>query len=187
MIKITTKPIGEGVERVAYLHPQDNKKLIKLVKPNCQNIQSKREVNYYNKLKKRKNMSWVHLPKFYGEIATDKGNGFVVELIRDYDGTISKNLDFYLKKCGVDAYKVSLEELKNYFIKEKIVFNYDISPENILVRKIDKNNVVLVLIDGLGDTIFIKVLNHFRYFLTPKILRRWSRFEKKMQRDYAQV
>ncbi len=135
MIQITTPPIGEGEDRIVYIHPTDKNKAIKLVKPNRLHKQSEREIKYYNKLLKRKNISWKHIPKFYGEISTNKGKGFVVELIRDYDGNISKNLDFYIKKFGLAFYKEKWEELKSYFLKERIITTSDIAYHNILLAK----------------------------------------------------
>ena len=50
-------------------------------------------------------INFKHLPKYFGEVKTDKGAGFVVELIRDFDGEVSKTFEYYLKKDGVLKYK----------------------------------------------------------------------------------
>ncbi len=42
--------------------------------------------------------NWKHLPKFYGEVNTNKGLGFILELIKDYDGNVSKSFAYYLKR-----------------------------------------------------------------------------------------
>lgn len=92
--------VGKGNERACYLHPEDKNKAVKVTYENNNRKKSKQtkiEVAYYKKLLKRGLTNWKHLPKFYGEINTNKGKGFVVEIIRDYDGEISKTFAYYLK------------------------------------------------------------------------------------------
>ncbi|QTA80184.1 PhoP regulatory network protein domain-containing protein [Desulfonema limicola] len=184
MIIINSKPIGKGIERECYIHPMESNKIIK-ISSLAPNIQSKREISYYKKLQKRKKMKWNHIPKFYGEVSTNLGAGFITELILDFDGKISKHFSLYIKQNGISVYSKQLEELKNYFINEKVIFNYDMSPKNLLLRRTNESESELVLIDGLGDIVFIEMLNYFKYFLKNKILRRWSRFEQNMYLDYG--
>ena len=68
MINIDTPPMAKGYERDVYIHPEDPGKIIKVTRPSMHNIQTKREISYYKKLKKRKKLNWNHLPKYYGEI-----------------------------------------------------------------------------------------------------------------------
>ncbi len=69
-------------------------------------------------LKKRGMNNFKHLPKFYGEVETNKGAGFVIELIRDYDGgEVSKSFAYYLKENGVETYQKELEEYRQYFFR----------------------------------------------------------------------
>lgn len=105
---------------------------------------------------RQKNVSFDHLPNFYGRISTNLGDGFVVELIRDYDGQISKSLEWQLNN-GLAHSKLLgyLNELKTYFLENLIIFNYDMSIKNLLFQKVSKNKARLVLIDGLGDVVFI--------------------------------
>ncbi|WP_207680877.1 YrbL family protein [Desulfonema magnum] len=186
MIIIKTPPIGKGIERECYIHPDDSGKIIK-ISSLAPEIQTKREISYYKQLRKRKKMNWNHIPKFYGEVSTNKGDGFVVELIRDFNGEISENFSFYIKKNGLDFYRKELETLKNYFINERVMFNYDISPDNLLLRRINKSESELVLIDALGDVVFINAFDYFNYFFKNKVLRRWSRFEKKIYSNDQQI
>ncbi len=185
MIEITSTPIGEGRGRAVYVHPQDKNKAIKIGKKNRMPTESKREIKYYNQLRKRKKISWKHLPSFYGEVATNKGHGIVVELIRDYDGKISKRLDYYMKKNGFSVYEKEWEEFKSYFVNENIVIINDLTPENILLKKIDQHQSVLMLIDGMGDTVAIDILNYSNYLLKRKILRRFARAEKALRERYG--
>ncbi len=186
MIEITSSPIGEGRYRTVYLHPLDGNKAIKISKGDCMDEESKREIKYYKQLTKRKNINWKHLSQFYGEVETNKGHAIEVELVRDYDGNIAKIFDYYIKQNGLAAYQKEWEEFKSYFVNENICVTKDLKPDNILLKRINPHQSVLVLVDGIGDTVAIDILNYSKYLLKRKILRRFARAEKKLQDRYAE-
>ncbi|MCG3681803.1 PhoP regulatory network YrbL family protein [Aliarcobacter butzleri] len=174
--------VGKGNERACYIHPEDKNKAIKITYENNNRKESKQtklEVNYYKELEKRRMTNFKHLPKYFGEVKTDKGAGFVVELIRDFDGEVSKTFEYYLKKDGVLKYKKELEEYKQYFLDNCIIFNYGMMPKNILLRKNTETDFNLVLIDGLGDVSYFTLPNKIPYFARKRINRRWDKFIKK--------
>ena len=176
IVQITTDLVGAGVERVCYVHPEDPDKAIKIpvIKDNRQ---SRREVKYYRKLVKRKGISFDHCPRYYGFVKTNLGDGFVVDLIRDYDGEVSKSLSWYLKnEMEVSELPPYLEELKNYFLSNLIIFNYDMGLHNLLFQKCAPDKMRLVMSDGLGDTVAVTWLNLFASHVRRKIERRFSRF-----------
>ena len=179
MLMIESEIIGQGSRRDVYLHPHDKNKIVK-VNNSTNHSQSNREVKYYKKLQK-KCFNWDHIPKFYGTILTNKGKAMILEYILDFDDTPSKSLEFYLKKNGIKPYLEEIRVLKQYFLDEGIIFN-DISPDNILLKRTDLNNFKLILIDGLGDVVFIKLLNYLKYFLNEKILKRWSKLENTLKK-----
>jgi len=182
MLYINSDPIGTGVERDAYIHPSDPGKCIKVCKKKkC--LQTEREVAYLRGLQRRKDFSWIHLPRFFETILTNKGLCMVVELVRDYDGQISKNLSHYLSAgLSIDHFRSELSQLKAYLLKYYVIFNYDMSADNLLYQGLDKKEGRLMIIDGLGDTVFIPLLNYFKGHVRKKILRRWERFEKKLNK-----
>lgn len=181
--------IGKGNERACYLHPADKNKAIKVSYDQeiGRSKQSDTEIKYYKKLLKRKNLSWKHLPRFYGEIQTNKGKGFIVELIRDYDGKVSKSFKYYIEKDGLQKYKKELENYKNYLLENYIIFNYGMMQGNILLRKNSETDFDLVLIDGLGDVAYFTLLNEIPYFARRRITRRWNKFVNKyLQKDWIE-
>ena len=173
--------IGKGNERECYIHPHDNNKAIKVSynQKNGHTKQSDTEVKYYKKLLKRQNINWKHLAKYYGEVETNKGKGFVVELIRDYDGEVSKSFKYYLEEYGLEKYSKELETYRKYFLDNCIIFNYGMMQGNILLRKNSETDFDLVLIDGLGDVSHFTLLNSIPYFARRRINRRWDKFQKK--------
>jgi hypothetical protein len=173
--------IGKGNERACYLHPEDADKAIKVTLQNKakRSKQTKTEIKYYKKLLKKGLNDWSHLPKFYGEIQTDKGKGFIVEIVKDYDGEVSKSFAHYMNKEGFHKYQKELNDLKEYFLNHCIIFNYGMMPKNLLLRKKSESENELVLIDGLGDVSHLTVQNILPYFARQRIKRRWKKFEKK--------
>ena len=184
MLVIKSKRIAEGSERKIYRHPNDPKKIIKINRDKGNNLQSKREIKFYNKLIK-KCSNYQHIPEFYGVVKTSKGTGMVLDYILDFDNSPSKSLAHYIEQNGVAFYVEKLGELRDYFLNEGIIFNYDIWPSNILVKRTSEEDYHLVLIDALGDVVLIQWMNNFKYFLDAKILRRWSRFEARLKRKYS--
>ena len=173
--------VGKGNERACYIHPNDPSKAIKVSYE--QNLgrskQTNTEINYYHQLLRRKSMDWKHLPKYFGEVKTNKGKGFVVELIRDYDGNVSKSFAHYIKENGVKSYEKELAIYKQYFLDNCIIFNYGMMPKNILLRKNSETDFDLVLIDGLGDVSHFTLPNMIPKFARRRINRRWEKFVNK--------
>lgn len=183
--------IAKGSERACYLHPEDSNKTIKVTYENNKrkkNKQSKKEITYYKQLIKKGLKDWRHLPQYFGEVETNKGEGFVLELIRDYDGQVSKSFAYYIKKDGVEKYKNELKKYKQYFLDNCIIFNYGMMPKNILLRKNSKTDFDLVLIDGLGDVSHFTLPNKIPYFARKRINRRWDKFVNKyLQKDWIET
>lgn len=173
--------IGKGSERACYAHPTQHNKAIKvtLEEKAKRNKQTNTEIKYYKKLMKKEFNDWSHLPKFYGEIQTDKGSGFIVEIVKDYDGEVSKSFAYYMNKEGFKKYQKELNDLKEYFLDNCIIFNYGMMPKNLLLRKKSESEFELVLIDGLGDVSFLTIQNILPYFARGRIERRWKKFEYK--------
>jgi len=174
--------IAKGNERACYHHPEDNSKTIKITFENNKRKKSKqsdKEIKYYKELIKRGVKSWKHLPEFFGETKTNKGDGFIIELIRDYDGSVSKSFAYYLEENGSKAYEKELAIYKQYFLDNCIIFNYGMMPKNILLRKNSETDFDLVLIDGLGDVSHFTLPNKIPYFARRRITRRWDKFINK--------
>lgn len=174
--------IAKGNERACYLYPNDNTKTVKVTyegNARKKNKQSEMEINYYKKLEKKKFSNYVHLPKYFGEVDTNKGKGFVLELIRDFDGEVSKSFEYYIQRDGIDVYESELKKFKQYFLDNCIIFNYGMMPKNILLRKNTETDFDLVLIDGLGDVCHFTLPNEIPYFARKRINRRWDKFVKK--------
>jgi len=186
IIQLTSAPIGQGRERTCYVHPEDDRKLIKIpVGPDA--VQTRREIDFYSRLQKRADFPYTHVPRFYGIVQTSLGRGIVVELIRDIDGEISKSLHWQLSKgVPLSEFESGLAELKHFLLQHRIIFNHDLVPGNILLQKFSADASRLVVIDGLGDVVAIQWLNYFAPHARAKINRRWDRFRQRLDRSWGQ-
>nr|WP_165375069.1 YrbL family protein [Malaciobacter halophilus] len=178
-------PLGKGTNRVCFIHPKDQKKCIKVTHSN-DHSEAIKEIKYYDFLKKRK-ISWQFLAKYYGSVDTSLGKGEVFDLVRDYDGTVSKTLSFYLQedkktKSLIEPIKL-LNELKEYTLKENIVVK-DLNTKNMLYQKINDNEAQLILIDGVVNNDFLPFSKYIPFLTQKKIKRLWKRFEESLPNKY---
>jgi hypothetical protein len=193
MLKIISEPIGKGRERACYVHPEDPRLAIKMPMGEVSD-QTERDLKFYGKLKKRGIKGIPHVPDFHGLCDTNLGRGIVVDLIRNYDGEISRPLNWYLAQgVPIEEFDQFLQELKQSFLQNLIIFNHDMTIGNLLFQKTSTASARLVAIDGLGDVVAIDWLDRFPLLVRRKINRRWKCFmarvfltsEVSQQRDGA--
>ncbi|MCF7355393.1 YrbL family protein [Vibrio sp. CK2-1] len=168
---------GLGNERRCFQYPNDKYKCIKVSRKN-QSKQTHRELKYFNFLQ-RMSVPFIHVPKFYGSVESREYIGIVQEIIKDDDGSISKNLvDFILyDKVQNDKRNIilySLNELKCYLLKYNVI-PCDLMMTNILIKKTN-DSYKAILIDGLGSSSFISLDNYIPFLGRRTIERKWTRF-----------
>lgn len=183
MLQINTDPVGKGKERACFTHPDDAQKAIKISFGDVSE-QSRREIKFYQKLQRRGG-SDPHIPTFYGLCESNRGQGIVVEMIRDQDGEISKPLNWYLAEgYPIEDFEPYLDELKQSFLHNLIIFNHDMTVGNLLFQRSSASAARLVAIDGLGDVVALDWLDVFPFLVRRKISRRWSRFIARVYRTH---
>lgn len=181
MLQINTDPVGKGKERTCFVHPDDSQKAIKIPHGDISE-QSRREIKFYQKLQKRGG-SDPHIPRFYGLCETNLGAGIVVDMIRDQDGEISRPLNWYLAEgYPIEDFEPYLDELRQSFLQNLIIFNHDMTVGNLLFQKASATSARLVAIDGLGDVVVIDWFDVFPALVRRKISRRWARFIARVYR-----
>ena len=175
-LTILSEPFARGKERACFLHPLDPKKIIK-ISTGTEDIQTRREITFFEDLQKRRVFDYRHLPHYYGTVETNLGRGLVFELICDANGEISRSLQWYLENGIVISQAESLlRELKQYMLDNLIIFNHDLFSGNLLLQKNSDDSAKLIIIDGLGDVVRFPWLNRFPSHVHAKIERRWERF-----------
>ena len=181
MLQITSDPIGRGRERACYVHPDDPTRAIK-VSLGKSSPQSRREIAFYRKLERRGIDYSAYLPRFHGLCETNLGTGIVVDLVRDFDGQISRALNQYLAAgYPLGDFEPYLEELRARFLRDLIIFNHDLTIGALLFRKTSPTRGHFVAIDGLGDTVALDWLDRIPWLVRRKIERRWRRFRERAE------
>jgi hypothetical protein len=181
ILEINSEPIGVGQERICYRHPEDAGKVVKIQKGESDK-QTRRELELYENLSRRKMSNFEHIPRYYGMTQTNLGKGFVVDLIADFDGAVSKSLWWHFEQgYPIAEFLPYLDELRQYLLDNLVVFSVDMGRYNILFQKTSPQQARLVVIDGFGNHTAINWLDNIAYFARHKINRRWRRFIGRLQ------
>ena len=139
--------LGDGGERLVFIHPNDSKKVVKVLQPQIEkhNFQNELEFKYYNFLTK-KNVDFSHITKCFGYVDTNFGKGLVFERVIDFDGEDSK----FLRNClqenifTKDQEKRLLDDLKKYLEDNEILF-IDCSSHNVFCKKVSADKYTLII------------------------------------------
>ncbi|MGB5919242.1 YrbL family protein [Arcobacter sp.] len=171
--------VNKGTNRICYKDPTDSSKCLKI--DIRENKETKRELKYYKRLEKN-NISFKMLSKYYGTVETNYGKAEVFELIRDYDGKISQEVDKYLNDSNkkieeLEKILKNIPLLKKY-IYENRIYVKDLNTVNIMYQKSKDSNERLVIIDGLAHSNYNPFLYRFDLFILKKINESWNNFIK---------
>lgn len=171
--------IGKGRDRICYEHPTQTNLCIKISFNS--NKQSIREVKYFNYLT-QKNKDLSHISRFVSMIDTDKGDGYVFELIRNDNQQVSKTLRQCLESnvFSLEYIRPKLIELKNYLITNEICVR-DISPSNICCKE-TTTGFKLYIIDGVSNPTINPLNIRIRRFINASIDKAWLGLERKLIR-----
>ena len=146
-----------------------------------------REINYIKILIKRNKNSDI-LAKYYGEIETNLGHGYVFEVIRNYDKSKSITLQEILldEKLFDNYFNLTvklLKDLKNNLFENEII-TMGIFPENIIFQQIDSQTYKVRIVNDMGSGVLIPLEYHFLYFAKAKVARRWEEFITNLKKLY---
>lgn len=181
-LQISGEPIGVGQERACYRHPHDAGKVVKIQRGDSDK-QTRRELEFYRALQRRGMEDYSHLPRFHGVVETNLGRGFVVDLIADYDGSVSRSLWWHFERgYPLTEFAAYLDELVRYLLDKRIVFSVDMGRYNVLFQRLSPERARLVVIDGLGNHSAVNWPDRIGYIARRKIRRRWRRFMGRLQR-----
>ena len=170
---------GAGRHKKCYLHPPEDNLCIKIAYNAGGKKDLLREIEYIKILKKR-NKNYEILPKYYGEIETNLGHGYVFEVIRNYDKSKSITLQEILldEKLFDNYFNLTvklLKDLKNNLFENEII-TMGIFPENIIFQQTAHQTYKVRIVNDMGSGVLIPLEYHFRYFAKAKVARRWEEF-----------
>ena len=178
---------GQGSHKKCYLHPEDKKICIKLPYNEDGKQDILREISYMKILKKR-GKNYDILPQYYGTVQTNLGDGYLFELICDYDGNKSITLEDIITspKLFSDKFEFIVSMLQT--LKQKLYENEIITmvlfPENIIFQKTSESEYHIRIVNDMGSSVLIPLEYYFEYFAHTKILRRWNKFLQVLTTEY---
>lgn len=190
---------AKGTQRTIFLDPRDNSKCIKVamledlekVKNRSKRWYKKlrsanafsenlKEIKFYNSIKNKNEVIYNCIPRYYGTVETNLGQGIVVDYI---DNAIS--LKKYIQNNRItdkllNAFKFTLNT-----IYDNLIFIRDPHTENYVVQ--EKNGELkLFLIDGLGNPTLINFFNEIPFFKKRAILKRFKRLFRNLKKEFPQ-
>ena len=170
--------IGKGRERTVYLHPKEKQYCIKIANEKSSRNRKAmlREIKYL-----RRHQNYLkHLSKYQYTVTTNLGKGYVFDLVRDYNNCISKTLSFYIESSQIDILVDLREKIDNIFedlLRRKAVV-HDLKPHNIMVQWHSNSKYSLVIVDGFGNSDFLKICDYFHNLAYAKLNRKFNRLHK---------
>ena len=177
--------LGKGRERKCFIHPLDEKKVIKIVYREDQKL-NQNEMEYeYIKFLHKKNINFLHLTNCYGSIETNLGIGYIFDRVVNYDGKTPKSFKYLVMNHILEEKKELelIEELKKYIFENNILF-VDIALSNILCQEYEKNKYRLILTDGIGGKrkgLKSKLYYYSKLFTKYKVKKQWKKFLKRYE------
>ncbi len=178
--------IARGWHRQCYQHPDHEDRCIKIV-VNGDDTETKREQAYYRLLEKRL-QDWRSVPRFHGNVDTTLGQGAVFDLVRDYDGKISKTLADYIERERefnqyAPVLMTAMFNLIDYQLKHNVL-TMSLKPKNLLFQVLANGDGVMHIIDNLGNSDWIPLCTYSHFFGQQKIRRKWKKFLTMLEKKH---
>ncbi|MBR0260288.1 MAG: hypothetical protein IJQ85_00675 [Selenomonadaceae bacterium] len=181
--------LGDGNHKIVYAHPTDLKLCIKILRtPDDPDFA--KESRYRKALGSRADKMTL-LTKYFGEVETSKGKGYLFERVLDYDGKISQTMlnvldDTIADKKLLPATEKLLLDFKQTYFDEKFLLA-GVDPDNYLVQRISPTERRVRIIDNIGIASFIPLPYYFDYFTLKRAKKYWLRFVDLMRSDYGKI
>lgn len=186
--------VGSGAWRNTYISPTNNNMVVKILHPhkspeaqkNFLSVkrsplfrhtiifdQNRYDLWHIKKLHARHgNKIWQHFPKTYGIIPTNLGDGLLQQRILNVDTSEAPTMEDYLKEVGNNAELTNATNRFLEFVSNNKILLRDNLPNNIIVQTVKGGKLNLVMVDGYGNSEFIKVSNYIPYLTKKKIERK---------------
>lgn len=189
--------LSSGGVRLVYVHPEDETKVIKIIKPTSglykltKSERNRRNDNlldyHYFRMIRGRVLDFSHITRSLSLVHTNKGKGLVADRVTNYDGSKVLNMREAVNE-GVLSDEKELELLNDlgaYLAANRILFA-DAKLHNILLKKLSEDEHILVIVDGLGMR--KKDLKAwFHLYLRPVNAIRISKQFKKLIAEYQQM
>ena len=181
--------LGVGNHKTVYAHPTDKNLCVKI-------LHTPDDSDFAKEMRYRKALgscvdSMTLLTKYFGEVETSRGKGYLFERVLDFDGKISQTMLNILDNTLADKkFLPATEELlldfkKTYFYEKFLLAGVD--PDNYLVQRTSPTERRVRIIDNIGIATFIPLPYYFDFFALKRVRKYWLRFVDLMRSDYGSL
>lgn len=179
--------LGDGNHKIVYAHPTDENLCVKLLRTPDDDDFAK-EMRYRKALGKRAD-SMTLLTKYFGEVDTSKGKGYLFERVIDFDGqsspTMLKVLDDTLAdRKLLPATENLLLDFKRVYFGEKFLLA-GVDPDNYLVQRTSPTARRVRIIDNIGTAARIPLAYYLDFLAQKRLKKYWRIFVDQMRNDYG--
>ena len=181
--------IGMGGRQKTFIHPTDPSKCVKIAYSG--NIRDVEKELRYRRICADKLKNSRLITKYFGEIPTNLGTGYVYERVRDFNGNTSKDLGVFLSSASTDEKSLKTVEsillgFKEDFLRECIV-TVDRNTANFMVQETSPNVYQVRIVDNIGTPVLIPLVYYFRFAAEWKSRRIWNRWVDDMSTNFSHV
>ena len=179
--------LGDGNHKIVYAHPTDKNLCVKLLRTPDDDDFAK-EMRYRKALGKRAD-SMTLLTKYFGEVETSKGKGYLFERVIDFDGqnspTMLKVLDDTLaERTLLPATENLLLDFKRVYFGEKFLLA-GVDTDNYLVQRTAPTERRVRIIDNIGTAARIPLAYYLDFLAQKRLKKYWRIFVDQMRNDYG--
>ena len=181
--------LGVGNHKTVYAHPNSKSLCVKILHtPDDPDF--KKESRYREALGDRVE-SMTLITKYFGEVKTSRGKGYLFERVIDYDGKISQTMLNVLDDTVADknllpeTEKLLLDFKRAYFDERFLLAGVD--PDNYLVQRISPTERRVRIIDNIGIATAIPLPYYFDFFALRRAKKYWRRFVDLKRSDYGNI
>ena len=181
--------LGDGNHKIVYAHPTDKNLCIKLLRT-PDDTDFAKEMRYRKALGDRADKMTL-ITKYFGEIETSKGKGYLFERVLDFDGKISQTMlnvfddTVSNPKILPETQNLLLDFKKTYFDERFLLAGVD--ADNYLVQRTSKTTRRVRIIDNIGIATFIPLPYYSDYFAMKRAKKYWRRFVEQLRLDYKNI
>ena len=183
--------IGMGGQQKTFIHPTDPSKCVKIAYAyNGVNRDIKKELRYRRVCAEDLKNSRL-ITKYFGEVSTNMGTGYVYERVQDFNGNTSKDLGVFFKELSTDAESLKvvekiLLEFKEDFMRECIVTG-DKTTTNFMVQETAPGVYQVRIVDNIGTPVWIPLVYYFKFVAEWRARSLWNRWVDDLLKNFPQL
>ena len=176
------RPFTRDGKRHCYVHPDNPGLCVKVVaRAEDQRCHARQQEDLEDVVALRRlglESAFAHIPTIEGVVETDLGRGIVMQLHRDADGRISRNLEDLVRDMGLTPHLIeAIDELKGWMRATRL-FTRDFCPRNCIAVHLGGEKWRVMISEGWLNRRHRWLAETHPYFLDRLIERELRKFDR---------